>query len=188
MMKIQILFGVLFAVLLCTAPAEAAMKLESSEHWVRVEFDALPQTAAEVAPCQTPEETAALTVAALVRYTEDQEAGIAMLNVLRGPRPLSPQDIQLLKDQLLKDRNYVARSHFNGATPDNNYTPLQPYSAPSRGSLVMGCRGRMSMNNVKSSVAIMLLKAKIRPIARKLIRNSGIFRIRETAPTRHPIR
>ena len=127
-MKIQILFGVLFAVLLCAAPAEAAMKLESSEHWVRVEFDALPQSAAEVAPCQTPEETAALAVAALVRYTEDQEAGIAMLNVLRGPRPLSPQDIQLLKDQLLKDRNYVARSHFNGATPDNNYTPLQPYS------------------------------------------------------------
>ena len=127
-MKIQILFGVLFAVLLCAAPAEAAMKLESSEHWVRVEFDALPQTAAEVAPCQTPEETAALTVAALVRYTENQEAGIAMLNVLRGPRPLSPQDIQLLKDQLLKDRNYVARSHFNGATPDNDYTPIEPYS------------------------------------------------------------
>ena len=129
MMKIQILFGVLFAVLLFAAPAEAAMKLESSEHWVRVEFDSLPQTAAEVAPCQTPEETAALTVAALVRYTEDQEAGIAMLNVLRGPKgPLSAQEIQLLKDQLLKDRDYVARSHFNGATPDNNYTPLQPYS------------------------------------------------------------
>ncbi len=128
MMKIQILFGVLFAVLLCAAPAEAAMKLESSEHWVRVEFDALPQTAAEVAPCQTPEETAALTVAALTRYTENQEAGIAMLNVLLGPRPLSPQDIQLLKDQLLKDRNYVARSYFNGATPDNDYTPIEPYS------------------------------------------------------------
>ena len=55
-------------------------------------------------------------------------AGIPMLNVLRGPRPLSPQDIQLLKDQLLKDRNYVARSHFNGATPDNDYTPTEPYS------------------------------------------------------------
>ena len=127
-MKFAILLGLSLA-LLCYAPcAEAAMKLESSEHWVRVEFDALPQTAAEVAPCQTPEETAALTVAALVRFTEDQETGIAMLNVLRGPRPLSPQEIQLLKDQLLKDRDYVARSHFNGATPDNNYTPLQPYS------------------------------------------------------------
>lgn len=127
-MKFAILLGLSLA-LLCYAPcAEAAMKLESSEHWVRVEFDALPQTAAEVAPCRTPEETAALTVAALVRFTEDQETGIAMLNVLRGPRPLSPQEIQLLKDQLLKDRDYVARSHFNGATPDNNYTPLQPYS------------------------------------------------------------
>ncbi len=128
-MKIQILFGVLFAVLLFAAPAEAAMKLESSEHWVRVEFDALPQSAAEVAPCQTPEETAALAVAALVRYSEDQAAGIEMLNVLRGPKgPLSAQEIQLLKDQLLRDRDYVARSHFNGATPDNNYTPIEPYS------------------------------------------------------------
>ena len=128
-MKFAILFGLLLAVL-CYAPcAEAAMKLESSEHWVRVEFDALPQSAAEVAPCQTPEETAALAVAALVRYSEDQAAGIEMLNVLRGPKgPLSAQEIQLLKDQLLKDRDYVARSHFNGATPDNNYTPLQPYS------------------------------------------------------------
>ena len=131
-------FGIALAVAAClglgvSAPsfsptAEAAMKLDSSEHWVRVEFDVLPQSAAEVAPCQTPEETAALTVAALVRFTEDQETGIAMLNVLRGPRPLSPQEIQLLKDQLLKDRDYVARSHFNGATPDNNYTPLEPYS------------------------------------------------------------
>ncbi|MBQ4422355.1 MAG: hypothetical protein II880_04635 [Schwartzia sp.] len=135
-MKHKKAFGIALAFAAClgvAAPsfspiAEAAMKLESSEHWVRVEFDALPQTAAEVAPCQTPEETAALTVAALVRFTEDQETGIAMLNVLRGPRPLSPQEIQLLKDQLLKDRDYVARSHFNGATPDNNYTPLQPYS------------------------------------------------------------
>ncbi|MBR1759606.1 MAG: hypothetical protein IJ741_00320 [Schwartzia sp.] len=127
-MKLQKLFLALFALVLFMTPAEAAMKLESSEHWVRVEFDALPQSAAEVSPCQTPEETAALAVAALVRYTENQEAGIAMLNALRGPRPLSPQEIQLLKDQLLGERNYVARSHFNGATPDNDYTPIVPYS------------------------------------------------------------
>ena len=128
-MKFAILLGLSLA-LLCYAPcAEAAMKLESSEHWVRVEFDALPQSAAEVAPCQTPEETAALAVAALVRYSEDQAAGIEMLNVLRGPKgPLSAQEIQLLKDQLLGERSYVARSHFNGATPDNDYTPIQPYS------------------------------------------------------------
>ncbi len=121
-------FSVGLAVPSVSPVAEAAMKLESSEHWVRVEFDTLPRTAAEVAPGKTPEETAAQTVAALVRFTENQEAGIAMLNVLRGPRPLSPHDIQLLKDQLLKDRDYVARSHFNGATPENDYTPNQPYS------------------------------------------------------------
>ena len=57
-MKHKKAFGIALAFAAClgvAAPsfspiAEAAMKLESSEHWIRVEFDALPQTAAEVAP------------------------------------------------------------------------------------------------------------------------------------------
>ena len=51
-MKHKKAFGIALAFAAClgvSAPgfspaAEAAMKLESSEHWVRVEFDALPQT------------------------------------------------------------------------------------------------------------------------------------------------
>ena len=107
---------------------EAAHTVEDVPGGKRVVFDTLPRSAGELSPAQTPEETAALTLAALVRFSEDQAEGVAMLNVLRGPRPLSAQEIQLLKDQLTKDRDYVARSHFEGATPDNDYTPSQPYA------------------------------------------------------------
>ena len=98
-----------------------------------VVFSSLPKNIGELkelpqSSLTDPFEVAALTVAALCRYCDSRDDCVEMLNFLRGPRPLSPQEIQLLKDQLLKDRDYVARSHFNGATPENDYTPLQPYS------------------------------------------------------------
>ena len=50
-----------------------------------------------------------------------------MLNWLRGPRPLSNYDISFLNDRF-RDGKYVIYSYFAGATPDNNYTPAQPYT------------------------------------------------------------
>ncbi len=109
-------------------PVEAAVTTEASAAGVRVIFEGLPQSADEIAPAKTPEETAALTVAALVRFSEDPAAGTAMMNALRGPRPLSKQEVQLMKDQLLKDRDYVARSYFDGSVPENDYTPALPHT------------------------------------------------------------
>ncbi|MBQ9255902.1 MAG: hypothetical protein IJ181_02060, partial [Acidaminococcaceae bacterium] len=86
----------------------------------KVVLDPLPKSAAEIMPAKTPQQTAAFAVAALVRYTEDTEAGIAMLDKLLGPRPLSNLSKQQLRDQL-RGKEYTARSYFDGATPDNNY-------------------------------------------------------------------
>lgn len=71
--------------------------------------------------------TAALTVAALCRYEADPNAAVAMLNELRGPRPLSPFEIQFLRDRLA-GKGYKPFSFFQGATPANDYTPTQPYT------------------------------------------------------------
>ncbi len=120
--------GVGVAVPPVVAPVEAAVTVKTLAEGKRVVFDTLPVSAADIFPCHTPEEAAALTVAALTRFSEEPAAGIAMLNALKGPQPLSAHDIQLLKDQLLGERNYVARSHFEGATPENDYTPAQPYA------------------------------------------------------------
>ena len=85
------------------------------------EFTAMPQ-----AGMSTPFETAAMTVVALCVYPYNKDESIKMLNHLRGPRPLSNHEISFLADRF-RDSNYVPRSYFNGATPDNDYEPQAPY-------------------------------------------------------------
>ena len=96
----------------------------------QVSFAALPANLAEMqalplADLTQPQNTVALTVAALCAYPANKDAAIAMLNYLKGPQPLSPYDIQFLADRL-RGKEYLPLSFFAGATPQNNYTPTQP--------------------------------------------------------------
>ena len=74
-----------------------------------------------------PENTAALTIAALCMYPIDPNASCEMLNFLTGPRGLSGYDKSFIADRF-RDKDYVPRSYFAGATPQNNYEPTQPYT------------------------------------------------------------
>lgn len=86
------------------------------------EFTSLPQ-----AKIETPFETAAMTVLAFCFYPADKEMCLKMLDYLRGPRPLSGIDKSFIADRF-RDKDYVPRSYFNGATPDNDYMPTEPYT------------------------------------------------------------
>ena len=95
-------------------------------------FAALPESLAQLqalpeASLDTPFKTAALTLCALCAYAADKQIGTEMLNWLRGPRPLSNQDISFLNDRF-RDGTDVPFSYFKGATPANNYTPDQPFT------------------------------------------------------------
>ena len=74
-----------------------------------------------------PFQTAALTVAVLCRYEKDPVQTVNMLNELRGPRPLSPFEVQFLRDRL-SGKGYKPFSFFEGAAPENNYTPTLPFT------------------------------------------------------------
>ena len=87
------------------------------------EFKMLPE-----AKLDDPYKTAALTVVALCVYAADKNIGIEMLNFLKGPRPLSNMEIQFIDDRLRDGKTYVPFSYFKGATPENGYTPDEPYS------------------------------------------------------------
>ena len=50
-----------------------------------------------------------------------------MLNWLSGPRPLKGQEISFLNDRCRDGKTYLPFTYFAGSTPDNNYTPAQPY-------------------------------------------------------------
>ena len=95
-----------------------------------VTIQKLPTTAAEFASMPQmdltkPENTCAMLLVALQLYAKDKNAGVEAVNLLRGPRPLSPYDVQFLRDRLC-DKLYLPLAYFDGATPENNYTPSQP--------------------------------------------------------------
>ncbi|MBQ6634141.1 MAG: hypothetical protein IJH80_08165 [Ruminococcus sp.] len=111
-----------------TQPAQAP----SGNKFVDVVFPALPDnleqfTTLPQAALSDPFSTAALTVLAFCFYPKDKDLSLAMLNFLRGPRPLSPMEQQFIRDRFM-DKDYVPRSYFTGATPANDYAPSQPYT------------------------------------------------------------
>ena len=76
----------------------------------------------------TPQGVAALTIAALCLYPRDKETCYEMLDWLRGPRPLSPMEKQFIRDRFMDNQDYIPRSYFAGAVPENDYTPSEPYT------------------------------------------------------------
>lgn len=85
------------------------------------ELQAMPEAA-----LTDPNAVAALVVASLAVYPGNPESAVEMLDFLRGPRPLNGIDKQFLRDRF-RGKEYLMRSYFAGATPENNYTPSTPY-------------------------------------------------------------
>ena len=86
------------------------------------QFKALPQ-----ASLTDPFNTAALTVLAFCFYPQDKDSSLAMIEYLKGPAALSAYDKSFIADRF-RDADYVPRSYFNGAVPQNDYLPSQPYT------------------------------------------------------------
>ncbi len=112
-----------------TAATKAVQKAVGTKSY---SFPKLPQTLEELKALPEAALTdcyavAALTVVALLRYESDPEACFAMLNFLKGPEPLSNLEKQQIQDRMA-DKGYKPRSFFEGATPQNNYTPASPYT------------------------------------------------------------
>ena len=74
-----------------------------------------------------PERICALFLCALALFDKDRDAGTAAMNLLRGPRPMTPYDAQFLRDRL-RGKAYLPLAYFEGATPENGYTPRQPFT------------------------------------------------------------
>lgn len=109
----------------------AVKEAANAKKTTTVLVEKLPQNAEEITALvkpkmQNPYFVAAYTVAALCRFPESREDCYAMLNVLKGPEPLSNRDKEFIRDRFMDGKDYVPRSYFVGATPENNYTPKEP--------------------------------------------------------------
>lgn len=98
---------------------------------VTFSFDKLPSGLEELkamdeASLDTPFKTAALSVAVMCNFENDEDATFEMINYLKGPQPLSTYEKQWLRERLV-GKIYVPFSFFEGTKPSNNYTPSVPY-------------------------------------------------------------
>ena len=97
----------------------------------QIEFAALPQSMEEFenlpqAAMTSPFFTAALTVVALNSFPQDKELCYSMLNFLKGPKPLSEYEKQFINNRFMDAKEYIPRSYFVGAVPQNDYQPSLP--------------------------------------------------------------
>ena len=95
-------------------------------------FESLPKSVDELkampeAALTTPFMTAALAVAVLCHYGEDKQVTFDMLDVLKGPQPLSVYDKQFIRDRI-GGKEYKVFSYFEGTSPQNHYQPTVPYT------------------------------------------------------------
>ena len=119
----------------------AAMSIGNTSETFTV--TALPDSLAQMqalpeASLDSPFKAAALTVCALCAYAADKNIGTEMLNWLRGPRPLNGTEISFLNDRFRDGKTYIPFSYFEGATPDNDYTPSEPFRVTVQSTHVSG--------------------------------------------------
>lgn len=113
--------------------AENAVVIEQISNGVKYTFNTLPQTAADIAALADRytladrHNTAAFFMVSLVRYIDDAEEGLAMIDVLKGPQPLSDAEKAFIKERF-SDKKYLPRAYFEGAAPENNYQPDSPWT------------------------------------------------------------
>ena len=94
-------------------------------------FDRIPETVDEMkalpqANLQNPFGVVALVILAMNNFNKDLDKCKDMLTFLKGPGTLMNQEISRMNDQL-KGTDYLMRSYFEGTSPENNYTPTEPF-------------------------------------------------------------
>lgn len=102
-----------------------------NRHW-EYTYNELPRSLADFATLfelnkSDPSRVAALYVLALNVYPEDPDLALEMIDHMMGPRNIGALDRQFYRERLA-GKDYMPRSYFKGATPENNYTPDRPYT------------------------------------------------------------
>lgn len=116
-----------------TFDAQNAVVIEEVSGGVKYVFNVMPQNEKDMQALvdqfglSDRHNTTAFFMAAYVRYAEDADDGLAMIDVVKGPQPLSDSEKAFIKERLA-DKKYLPKSYFEGATPENNYQPDSPWT------------------------------------------------------------
>ncbi len=106
--------------------------IEKQENTTKFTFTKIPTTLEELKSLdennfKIPEYACAMFVAILTNFDKNKEETYKMIDYINGPNEVSVYQKQFL-DERLQDKQYKVNSYFEGATPENNYTPSTPYT------------------------------------------------------------
>jgi len=126
-----------------------------------INIPAFPEKAEQLmslweATLMQPQYTAAMLVLALHAFSLDTAEATEMLNYIKGPVDLIEGEFSFMARKA-KNSPEILRSYFEGATPENGYTPSEPLQLKiyeSAHSRAMEEKGFVTLY-VKSSGAIM---------------------------------
>ena len=106
---------------------------------MQVTLNALPASLAEFRnlSLKTPDEVVAGFLCALNLYVKNPNEGVEAMNILRGPRPMTPYDSQFLRDRL-RGKEYLPLAYFAGATPQKQQMPARLQELRDTGAAVAG--------------------------------------------------
>ena len=95
-------------------------------------FASLPASVAELkalpeASLDSAFKTTALCIVVLCNLEKDANATWVMLDCLKGPEIVNEREKAFIKERLT-GKQYKTLSFFKGATPENGYTPVTPYT------------------------------------------------------------
>ena len=106
--------------------------MEETSDGIKVSFEVLPETAEDMQAIvdehgiDDPLKVTAYFIAAVSRYNEAENDAFAMIDVLRGPQPMSDGDKSFMKERF-SDKLYLPDAYFEGAKPANDYKAEAPY-------------------------------------------------------------
>ena len=111
---------------------EKGLKKAAIPRWTMT-FETLPKTLEELkalpeASLKEPYYAPALAVLCYNVWESDREEAKKMLQYVAGPRELTPRTWMFIQDRFMDHKGYFARSYFNGTTPENDYTPSEPFT------------------------------------------------------------
>ena len=75
---------------------------------------------------KAPLTVAAVFIAAICVYSQNKDECFRMINELKGPQKLNNLEKQFIYGRMLGKSDYIGKAYFEGATPENDYTPDIP--------------------------------------------------------------
>jgi hypothetical protein len=107
------------------------IKIDKKDKEIIYTFDKIPTVDEDITGIEEylkePSFAPAFLALTMCGYKTNKEFCFKVLDILNGPKDINGFDRSYYEDRFMDGKYYKPYSYFDGATPENNYTPDEPY-------------------------------------------------------------